>query len=113
MQDLSRIAGSVLLGGEGPHRIATRLCVNHLAMELPRKQVAFVDQDSGRRTETGDQQVRRNARVVLMPHPPLHGGFEIGSIGPVVGAGSFVAVAVVAVLHHKVDSARTRSVVIV
>ena len=48
-----------------------------------------------------------------MPHTALHGGFDVGASAAVIGSGEFIAVTIVAVLHHEVHAAGTRAVVII
>ena len=70
--------------------------MKHLVPKLFREQLSFVDGDAGRRARPGDQQIRHDARVVLVP--VTLGNFLV-SAGPGDGpaaAGQLISVSEVA-----------------
>ena len=113
VDDASRVAGAGRLRGKGPHDVTTGLGVNHLPAKRLRQQVTLVHENAGGRARTGDEQVRHHSGIVLVPHATLHRGFHVGALAAVVGSRPFIAIAVVAVLHHEVHTAGARSVVVV
>ena len=87
--------------------------MNYLILETLGKQGALVNDDAGRRALSGLEEVGDDTRVIQVPVAQGNFLFDISALVAPSLSGEFVAEPVVAELHHKVDSDRLVSVIVI